>query len=1325
MSDTPIFDPNAPFTVQEDKSIEFDPNAPFKLEEVNTSEGVVQEFAEGVASGLTKIPQGVFELGASAIDIVADTDYSPKVTQRFEDFREKYGIDPEGVAGTIGEVGAQFILPGLGAARFATSTLGKLAAAGAADAIVATDDTGSLTDVVVDWYDGEATSAQDDIGLQGQEEAKRRLLNKFKVGAEGAAGVIAAPLLVKGALKATAPIAAPILSPAARAVKAGSEKVGDYMRGLDQKIIDEKANVFEKAIGETLSSLRYRGILPQNIAETRSLVEGFIESEAKGAKQVIGRLQKKLDDAVSKGFKLTEEGTPLTKKDMLNSIDQYLTTDSFGKAQALGRLPKEIHDDLKVMRDQVDFLSNKIMDSDFIKKNDMIPVKDSEKTLKETIRDNLGQYLRRRYAIFEDVNYKPSDETFELAKAEFKGNKKQVEELLGREIEGPITDDIATEATNKFLAKYQNVRKKKGKFIGKVPLLKLSPGALLKKQNLTQTQKALLGEIKDPLENYVATVADLAEFSAVDNYFGKIRKLSQTNPGIAKLFRNTEGMNPNAIKDLENQGYTILGGSRGSSKADIGTPDDALTSGWGSLYGYAVPDRVYDDLTRNVIGDLGVIGNTGRSLYSGFLRAKGATQYGKTVLSPITQVRNVSTAALFAAMQGNVGRGSNLLESMRLVYDNILDRPDSLDHLKKLQRLGVVNSQAELKELQSLISKGFGYTDDATVEGLPTARKFGSKLTDNSVGKFVRNIGKKAEDLYQGGDDIWKIYNFEFEKNKLRNALGKMSSDQKASFLQRKTGSPFVDQKAIDNFLDDEAARIVRNTVPNYNLAPEIIKSLRKLPVGNFIAFPYEIVRTSINTVGRGIDELADANPAIQEIGLRRLTGALTTSVVLPTTLSKMGHQFSGVTEDEMEALQRSGVPDWEKNARLIPTGRNEDGTPKYINFSYSNPYDLLEKTVIAALNKTEEGKKLGKSGTQIAFEAGMESLNEFFAPFTEEAIVAAKVRDVLDPETKVPGLKFLSNVAGGRGGETITGAKVYRDTDDVGTKLAKSFTHILDAIIPSLVPLDVRGGEFQASRFARGLINSLDLNEELGISEKDSRGIERDLTEELSRAFSGITESEGTFDKTLKYKGFEFSSGRRSASGKFNTEARRPNTTTSDLLETFKEANEDRFRVYNKFYTVIEDFRTLGFKDSKIKKILKDAGVGDYKDLMRGRYNPLSFPSDSVLKDMRSNETINLLPRKEIQSYINEQRKRKFGESFTPDSPKFNFNQPFEVEDQSSIPTPANVNIASVSPNLAPSASNIAPTNIQPSVQSATVTPSVLNYNPKDIEIAQRLGKV
>ena len=93
-------------------------------------------------------------------------------------------------------------------------------------------------------------------------------------------------------------------------------------------------------------------------------------------------------------------------------------------------------------------------------------------------------------------------------------------------------------------------------------------------------------------------MADLAEFSAVDNYFGKIRKLADTNPGLSKLFKSTEGMDDATKADLEKDGYTILGGSRGSSKADIGEPDDALTSGWGSLYGYAVPDRVYEDLNK-------------------------------------------------------------------------------------------------------------------------------------------------------------------------------------------------------------------------------------------------------------------------------------------------------------------------------------------------------------------------------------------------------------------------------------------------------------------------------------------------------------------------------------------------------------------------------------------------------------------------------------------------------------------------------------------------------------------------------------------------------
>ena len=118
MSDTPIFDPNAPFTVEGEKSVDFDPNAPFTVEEATTSEGIVQEFAEGVASGGTKLVQGVLETAALVPDYFGGTDYASDITESFEEMRANLGIDPEGLAGAIGEVGVQFVVPGLAAARF-------------------------------------------------------------------------------------------------------------------------------------------------------------------------------------------------------------------------------------------------------------------------------------------------------------------------------------------------------------------------------------------------------------------------------------------------------------------------------------------------------------------------------------------------------------------------------------------------------------------------------------------------------------------------------------------------------------------------------------------------------------------------------------------------------------------------------------------------------------------------------------------------------------------------------------------------------------------------------------------------------------------------------------------------------------------------------------------------------------------------------------------------------------------------------------------------------------------------------------------------------
>ena len=44
-----------------------------------------------------------------------------------------------------------------------------------------------------------------------------------------------------------------------------------------------------------------------------------------------------------------------------------------------------------------------------------------------------------------------------------------------------------------------------------------------------------------------------------------------------------------------------------------------------------------------------------------------------------------------------------------------------------------------------------------------------------------------------------------------------------------------------------------------------------------------------------------------------------------------------------MQALRKI-VPEWSQNSTLIPTGRNEKGYLKYVDFSYSNAYDVLSR---------------------------------------------------------------------------------------------------------------------------------------------------------------------------------------------------------------------------------------------------------------------------------------------------------------------------------------------------------------------------------------------
>ena len=56
--------------------------------------------------------------------------------------------------------------------------------------------------------------------------------------------------------------------------------------------------------------------------------------------------------------------------------------------------------------------------------------------------------------------------------------------------------------------------------------------------------------------------------------------------------------------------------------------------------------------------------------------------------------------------------------------------------------------------------------------------------------------------------------------------------------------------KTFDDALDEAAAWQIRNTYPTYSKVPAFIQSLRKLPFGNFVSFPAEMIRTTTNIGG-------------------------------------------------------------------------------------------------------------------------------------------------------------------------------------------------------------------------------------------------------------------------------------------------------------------------------------------------------------------------------------------------------------------------------------------------------------------------------------------
>jgi hypothetical protein len=567
---------------------------------------------------------------------------------------------------------------------------------------------------------------------------------------------------------------------------------------------------------------------------------------------------------------------------------------------------------------------------------------------------------------------------------------------------------------------------------------------------------------------------------------------------------------------------------------------------------------------------------------------KGVSQLAKTVLSIPTHLRNFFSAGAFAGANGILFEGLTNPGLLARAFREGVDTsallklgPGSAEAqaaYRELLELGVVNSQVQIGDLINLLKDATGNPGVVSTDAI--LRPFMSKL---------KKLGQFFQGKYVAEDDTWKITNYVVELDRLKQAAVKQGTELTPEIIQG---------------LKQEAANIVKNTVPNYAYVGSAVKTARILPIGNFMSFPAEIIRTTTNIAEQGLKEMRHI-PAAGEVirgsnvtpyvfiegkglvknnnvnygtGFKRLSGMATTLVVVPEVVVEGAKAIYDVTEDEIQAL-RQFVPEWSKNSTLIPI-KTDDGELRYIDFSHSNAYDVMARPFRTLVNNIIAGEATDQTLLSGFVDGVTEASAEIMNPFIGESIWTEATADIIV-----------------RGGRTKEGRQLYTEQTPAGNKAAIRFLHLGQALAPSYRQFQRLG---QAA---------------FGVPTR--RGDELNIGPELA-GFMGFRPIKVDPLDSMGFKIAEYQTGirnaRREFTGGYFGILRGGRIKPNDIIQAYYNSNKARFLVQQEMTKNINAAQILGINKTSLNKEFKDRQLSDktFNNLAKGKFEPY-FPSEDI----------------------------------------------------------------------------------------------------------------
>jgi hypothetical protein len=1178
----------------------------------------------GVASGLLKVPEGVVSLAAELIDLGLDTDTAADVEKFFDKLNPFEEIARDRAIGRITEAITSVAIPGAVGFKVATrladaalkakkignyanlaspnvakalNTAGQLNkkakaarfAAGvtggaAGETFVAdVEDIGSLGDA----FEAGPTQLESVTDEGGREDAGRKLLNRVKFGSES--------ILVT-----------PIVYGVGKGIKAAAK------RG---KNIEYSNSQLDKFFNKTFSALRARGAKPQEIFEAKMAEKGAMMADTNRAMELVKRLDTDVDKMFPPLKTAFNKSTGKEKAKILKEINDAMFSGQLDEA-----IPNQVKSNL------TDSLKLKGLDNDSI--NSLFTTIDKARgkftelintssnapkdvaELKSLLGNRTKEYLGNTYSIFEDksilpfVNYKPTEEAVTNAKELFK----RYHRFANRNTPGydpvknALTDQEADTLVNNVLK--SAVEAKSPKQLPFTSYVNLTPGAddaITKKffkQVVTReidgqkfdevigegskVFRELFGKIEDPrysIYNGMARLSGVArrnqllEQLAVKDEIIK-RAVTPDTPAGARgfFFSLDEVKNLTAQRALPNQEIVQLDTYLAPFFKDeyAVNPLQGLYTSKAIAEGLGDSSRAFKFLFEPREGATGVE-ELGTWVYRNLILApKGAAQVAKTILSPVTHFRNLFSATGFSAANGIMFEDPRVVgKAFKEAFGQLQvgTRPEAANEAyRKLLRLGVVNSQVQLGDIKNLL-RDVRFGENLNLDK-PLA-SMGQKLFAQTA-KAAKKGMKVAEDLYTAEDDLFKIANYAVERYRLKNAYARAG------------------REVTEQFLDEEAANIVRNTVPNYAYVSDTVRALRRLPLGTFMSFPSEILRTTTNIAQRSIKEIND--PALRSIGFKRLIGLSTVLAAAPYGIQKGFQGLYDVTNEELQAMKRY-LPEWSKNSTILPIRDENTGELKYVDFSHGNAYDTAIRPIQTVLNNVQEGitdENVLMSGLM----KGMyQAAGELASPFISEAIYTQALVDLTL-----------------RGGRTRDGRQIWTETQwatEPGQVIQNSIEHLAEAMLPFSYP--------QIQRIYQAAADK-----------PSERGEFFELPDELA-GFAGFRAVKLDPIKSLGFKLSEYQKGlresRRLFTGGDEGLLKGGPKSPRDVIERFIAANKARFQTMQKLRKDVLAAELLGADDVAMRQEFAERQLSkEYSRMLNDVFIPYE-PSQNIRREFRQIE--------------------------------------------------------------------------------------------------------